>query len=77
MARPHLKIAAALKDHLSVAVNKDLIPFVGFGVSAANQRAVVSLLAQVHVNCWIVRRAIPIQSVSLGPAVFLSNCANS
>jgi len=60
MARPRPKIAAALKDHLSVAGKNGLIPFVRFGVSVGNQRAVVSLRAQVRVNRRIVRRAIPI-----------------
>ena len=77
MARPRPKIAAALKDQLSVAVNNGLVPFVRFGVSVGNQRAVVSLRAQVCVNRRIVRGAIPILSAGLARAVFLSNRAHN
>ena len=51
---------AALKEHLSVAVNNGLVPFVGFGVSGPNQRAAVSVLVHVCVNRRIVRGVIPI-----------------
>ena len=75
MARPRPKIAAALKDQLSVAVNNGLVPFVGFGVSVPNQRAAVSVLAHVCVNRRIVCGAIPILSAGSECAVLLFNRA--
>jgi len=60
IARAHLKTAAALKDYLSIAVNKDLIRFVGFGVTVANQRVVVS--------CWL--RYVSTAGLFVGPYPF-------
>ena len=77
MARPRPKIAAALKDQLSVAVNNGLVPFVRFGVSVGNQRVGISLLTHVAINSGIVCRAISVRPANLAPALFLCNRAHN
>jgi hypothetical protein len=71
------KIAAALKDHPCVAVKNGLVPFVRFGASVGNQRAVVCRLAPVRVNFRIFRPDISILTRNLVFTVSLRDNAHS